>query len=347
MTAQGRAGAGSFSFRTHKGATMTIYRPFLAACLLLLCSIASSTFASEEVLKVRFTWKIKGEYAPLYVAQDKGLFAQNGLNVTMAEGAGGQAALAALIQGQEDVVVVPGVYALTTVSKGMPIKLIALYHPATPLAMFSFASNPVRVPRDLEGKKIATSFDTFSSYMHVFCGKNGIDCDKVAKVRVNITMQQQLFVGHQVDAFGGYLDVDWPLLQTVTEEPLVYLDLTKYGMIVPGLAIAASDDMIVKRPDALRKFLAAVGSGLVMTRADVSGATDILMKSWAVAPSRKVVKEQIQAAINFVPPDRPDRPVGWIDETILDDALNTLKETKEIEARQAMDKYYTNALLAK
>ncbi len=325
---------------------MIAFQRALSASALSLALAGSSAFAGEEPFEVRFTWKIKGEYAALYVAEAKGLFAQQGLKVSMKQGAGGQAAMAALLQGQEDVVVSPGAYALSTVSKGMPIKIIALYHPATPLALFSHADKPIRVPKDLEGKRIATSFDTFTNYIDVFCKKNVIDCNAVNKVRVNNNMQQPLFIDRQVDAFGGYLDVDWPLLQASTPKPLVYIDLTKYGMIIPGLSVVASDAAIAKRPDALRKFLAAVGKGMEITRANVSEATDILLKSWDVAPSRKVVQEQIQSAIDFVPVI-PNRPVGWIEESMLVDALNTLQETNQIDSRQPLEKYYTNTLLPK
>jgi NitT/TauT family transport system substrate-binding protein len=300
-----------------------------------------------ENVHVRFTWKIKGEYAPLYVARERGVFAQQGLTVSMGEGAGGQASMAALMQGQEDIVVVPGTYVLSTVSKGMPVKLIALYHPATPLGIFSFASDPVREPKDLEGKKIAMSVDLFSNYMDVFCRKNRIDCDKVTKVRVNIEMQQPMFMNHQVAAFGGFLDVDWQFLQAMTKEPLVYMALARFGMVIPGLSIVTSDAMIAKRPETLRRFLAAVGAGVAMTRADVSGATDILIKNWtAVVPARKIVQEQVQAAIDAVP-DYPNRPTGWIDEKVLDEALTTLQESNQISARQPLDRYYTNALLSR
>ena len=264
---------------------MTVVNRVLSVCAAAFAFVGSTALASEESLEVRFTWKIKGEYAGLYVAEAKGLFAQNGLKVSMKQGAGGQAAMAGLLQGQEDVVVSPGAYALSSVSKGMPIKIIALYHPATPLALFSHADKPIRVPKDLVGKKIATSFDTFTNYINVFCKKTAIDCSLVNKVRVNNNMQQPLFIDRQVDAFGGYLDVDWPLLKASTPKPLVYIDLTKYGMVIPGLSVVASDAVIAKRPEALRKFLAAVGRGTELARADVSEATNILLKVWDVAPS--------------------------------------------------------------
>src|SRR3954463_12685248 len=82
--------------------------------------------AAQDPVNVRFSWKMKGEYGPFFMAQEKGLYAKEKLNVRMGEGAGAQAALGALLQGQEDVVVLPAIFALTAIQKGMPVKLIAI-----------------------------------------------------------------------------------------------------------------------------------------------------------------------------------------------------------------------------
>jgi NitT/TauT family transport system substrate-binding protein len=276
--------------------------------------------------------------------QAKGLFAGTGLRVTMGEGAGGQAAMAALMQGQEDIVVAPGVYALSAITKGMPIKLVSLFHPAAPLALFSHADKPIRVPKELEGKRIATSFDTFANYINMLCRKNSIDCDKVSKIRVNNSMQQPMFANRQVDAFGGYLDVDWPLLTASSPTALTFIDLTKYGMTIPGLSIVTSDEIIARRPDMIRRFIGAVSKGMDMTRANVAEATAVLLDSWQVAPSRKVVQEQIQSSVDFTPVIA-GRPAGWIDEAKLDAALADMLETREIDERKPLRAYFTNDLL--
>jgi len=46
--------------------------------------------AAQDRVNVRFSWKLKGEYAPLYLAQEQGLFKKANLDVTMGEGAGAQ-----------------------------------------------------------------------------------------------------------------------------------------------------------------------------------------------------------------------------------------------------------------
>src|SRR2546428_157570 len=54
-----------------------------------------------EKITVRFTWKLKGEYAPLYVALDRGYYKTEGLDVALAEGNGAQNVLKLLAAGNE------------------------------------------------------------------------------------------------------------------------------------------------------------------------------------------------------------------------------------------------------
>jgi hypothetical protein len=60
-----------------------------------LFAFAADAFAQDQI-NVRFSWKLKGEYAPLYMAQELGLFKAENLDVRLGEGAGSQAALGAL-----------------------------------------------------------------------------------------------------------------------------------------------------------------------------------------------------------------------------------------------------------
>src|SRR5262245_46633253 len=118
------------------------------AVALLLVLGASALAQTPMPVNVRFSWKLKGEYAQLYVAEANGHFQGAGLAVRLGEGAGAQPALAALLQGQEDLILLPGVFALSAISRGMPVKLVALYHPVTPMGFISQPENPVRVPKD-------------------------------------------------------------------------------------------------------------------------------------------------------------------------------------------------------
>ena len=50
----------------------------LAAALLCATPFAAAAQDSTDTFTVRFSWKIGGEYAPLYYAQENGLFERCG-----------------------------------------------------------------------------------------------------------------------------------------------------------------------------------------------------------------------------------------------------------------------------
>jgi len=281
----------------------------------------------------------------MYVAQEKGFYAREGLNVRLGEGAGAPAALGALLQGQEDVVLLPAIFALTAISKGMPVKLISLYHPVTPIALISWPENPVKVPKDLEGKTIGTAIgETGTTYLESFCKNNGIDCSKVKKVQVDAQSRVPLFVQHKVDVVSVYQTNDLPVLEEKQGSKFVVLEMDKNGLSVPGMALVSSDAIIAKKPDTLRKLLKAVGDGVITMKKDPAEAANMLVKNWPGHPSVSSVTTQVKATADAIPA-AGGQPVGWIDEKVIANALQLLKSTGEVEAPKAPDAYFTNSLL--
>jgi NitT/TauT family transport system substrate-binding protein len=329
---------------------MTIFRHIakLTSTAVLGAAVIAATSGAaqaQEQVNVRFSWKLKGEYAAMYVAQELGYYTREGLTVRLGEGAGAPAALGALVQGQEDVVLLPGIFALTAISKGVPIKLIALYHPKTPVALISWPENPVRTPKDLEGKLIATSIgETGTTYLDSFCKSNNVDCSKVKRVQVDAQTRVPLFVQHKVDVVSVYQTNDLPILEEKQAQKFVVLEMDKNGLAIPGMALVSSDATIAKKPEVLRKLLKAVGDGVVAMKKDSPEAAKMMMKNWSGNPGTVSVTNQVKATADAIPA-AGGQPVGWIEEKVIADALALLKSTGEIEAPKPPAAYFTNSLL--
>lgn len=310
----------------------------------LLCSVAAGALAQDQV-NVRFSWKMKGEYGPLFMAQEKGNYAKEKLSVRMGEGAGAQAALGALLQGQEDVVILPAVFALTAIQKGMPVKLIAVYHPRAPIGIISFPDKPVRAPKDLEGKTIAHSVgETGTSYLDAFCKINAVDCSKVSKVQMNSQSRMPQFLQRQVDLVTVYTNVDLPLIEQQTKQKFVLLDMPKFGFAIPGLAVVTSDANIAKKPDVLKRYLRATAQGIQDTKANNDEATRAMIKNWSGAPDAAIVGTQVRLTAEAIPVPA-GHMIGWIDDKVITDTLELLKSAGEIDAPKPLNTYFTNALL--
>ena len=105
-----------------------------------------------ERLTVRFTWKLKGEYAPLYVALEKGYYKAEGLDVQLSEGNGAQNVLKVLAAGNEKFGYGPAVAAAQAVSLGLPVKVVALYQTSAPMGVIAFPDTPLKVPEGPRGQ---------------------------------------------------------------------------------------------------------------------------------------------------------------------------------------------------
>jgi len=313
--------------------------------LVAVLALASSAWAADEV-KVRFSWKLKGEYAHLYLAQEKGLYASKDLAVRMGEGAGAPAALGALLQGQEDVVVMPAIFAASAIQKGMPVKIIALYQSKTPVVLISQVDKPVLKPKDLEGKSIAHSVgETGTSYLSVFCAVNQIDCSKVKKVQMDAQSRVPQFLQKQVDVVSLYKNNDLPVIEARVGTKFPMLDLAQYGLAIPGLAAVSSNALIAKKPDVLKRYLAAVNEGIDATRKDPKAATAAIAKAWQGGPSADVIEAQVRATMEAIE-TQPGKPTGWTDPKTIVQALELLKTDESIGTPKPAETFFTNDLLA-
>lgn len=327
----------------HSGSSMT--SRLRTAALAAALASTSAAWAADDV-NVRFSWKLKGEYAHLYLAQDKGLYAAKDLAVKMGEGAGAPAALGALLQGQEDVVVMPAIFAVSAIQKGMPVKIIALYQPKTPVVLISQPDKPVLKPKDLEGKTVAHSVgETGTSYLAVFCAVNQLDCSKVKKVQMDAQSRVPQFLQKQVDVVSVYKNNDLPMIEARVGTRFPVLDLAQNGLAIPGLAAVSSNAAIAKRPEVLKRYLAAVNEGIDATRKDPKSATAAIAKAWQGGPSADVIEAQVRATMEAIE-QQPGKPTGWIDPKTIAQALELLKTDEAIGTPKPVETFFTNDLLA-
>jgi len=143
--------------------------PLSALAILTMAGAAQNVAFGQSLEKVtvRFTWKLKGEYAPLYVALEKGYYKAEGLDVQLSEGNGAQNVLKALAAGNEKFGYGPAVAAAQAVSRGLPVKVVALYQTSAPMGVIAFPETPLKGPKDLEGKRIGVALYTMTAAIFI------------------------------------------------------------------------------------------------------------------------------------------------------------------------------------
>ncbi|MDP6951221.1 MAG: ABC transporter substrate-binding protein [Alphaproteobacteria bacterium] len=175
-----------------------------AAVLLLaiLCATTSSARAADQ-LTVLLDWFVNPDHAPLIVAQEKGFFAEQGLDVTLVAPADPSAPPKLVAAGQADVAVSYQPQLHIQVAEGLPLKRFATLV-ATPLnALVVLADSPIHTIADLDGRKVGFSVGGFEdALLRAMLARESLDLTNVTLINVNFSLSPSLISG-QVDAVIG------------------------------------------------------------------------------------------------------------------------------------------------
>ena len=176
--------------------------PIGAALAAFLLFLAPSAHAAER-LTVLLDWFVNPDHAPLVVAQQRGFFADAGLEVELIQPADPNDPPKLLAAGQADIALSYQPQLHLQVAEGLPLARIGTLI-ATPLnCVVALADGPVKTLADLKGRKVGFSVGGFEDAVLARMLKEaGLSLDDVELVNVNFSLSPALLSG-QVDAVIG------------------------------------------------------------------------------------------------------------------------------------------------
>ena len=298
-----------------------------------------------EKLTVRFTWKLKGEYAPLFVALDKGYYRAEGLDVELAEGSGAQTVLKLLASGNEKFGYGPAVSAAQAVSQGLPVKVVALYQTKAPMGVISFPDVPLKSPKDLEGKRLAISVgETFGDMLGPFTRINNVDIGKIQQIQMDASARTSQFLTRKIDVMSVYLSNEWPQIEKRANVKFNVLRVSDFGLNLLGASIIVSNAFAAQNPETVKKLLRATAKGYRDAMADPKEAARAMAKYMKVPEDPGVLDRQVEATV--VSTNAPQgKPLGWQESSDWQANLTLLKETGGLPEVKPLDAYFTNEYL--
>ncbi len=164
---------------------------------------------------------------------------------------------------------------MLAVSQDLPIKVFATGLQQHPYTFFSLKKNPIRTPQDMVGKKIGIQ-STGLVLLRALLAKNKIDEKSLTIIPIGADMTP-LLTG-QVDTVTGWQT------NTTALKPLGAdrVDLRRWdtGVRLYALPYYATNDMILRRPEVLVRFLRATARGWAYANKNRDAATDLLLKEY-------------------------------------------------------------------
>lgn len=180
-----------------------MFRPALTAMLMLIA--VSIPAAAADKLTVLLDWFVNPDHAPLVVAEQKGFFEAQGLDVKLVQPADPSAPPRLVAAKQGDIAVSYQPVLHSQIDEGLPLVAVGVLV-ETPLnALITKADGPVQNLEDLKGRKVGFSVAGFEdALLSAMLKSVGLAATDIELVNVNFSLSPALLSG-QVDAvIGGY-----------------------------------------------------------------------------------------------------------------------------------------------
>ena len=276
--------------RMRLAAWLTLATLIVTACTTPAATTqAPVTEAPQEMVKVtlQLQWFAQSQFAGYFAALDKGYYKDEGLDVTIKEGAVEIVPHHVLASGQADFALAWVPKALVTRQEGAKIVNIAQVFQRSCTLEVSWKDSGITKPEDWKGKKVGTW--GFGNEFEVLAAINkvGLDKDK------DLTLVQQpfdmsLLLNREVDAaeamtyneYAQVLETKNPATgELYKPEDLTVIDFNKVGTAMLQDAVWAREDWLAdpKNQDVAVRFLRASYKGWVFCRDNFDECVQIVL----------------------------------------------------------------------
>jgi NitT/TauT family transport system substrate-binding protein len=253
------------------------------------CLVAGSVLAAEtpawaaDQVTLALDWVVDGVHASYFVARDKGFYGDAGLDVTVSRGFGSgdtikRVASAAATFGVADI----GAIVAARANDDIPVRIVAVTYDKATLGVIYQVQSGIKLPKDLEGRKLGRSASGASvNMLPGFLKANALDRSKITEVVVDAATLAPLLASGQVDAIldqSIYLS-RYASVAAQQGKTVAVMRYSDYGLATYGNAIIVSPDTLKAKPDMVKRFIEASLKGMAYAFAHPDEAVAILVKA--------------------------------------------------------------------
>lgn len=250
----------------------------LVICGLLLaaCGAQPPASGSLQSLRLPMGYIPNVQYAPFYVAVERGYFAEAGFEIEF-DYSFETDGVALVGSGDLPFAIVSGEQVLLGRAAGLPIVYVAAWYQEFPVAVVALAESGIQTPQDLRGARIGLPGLFGANYIGLRALLSSANIPEADVVLDSIGFNQvQALAAGQQEAVVGYVNNEPIQLEAEGYEVNVlhvadYVELAANGVLT-------NERMLAEHPEQVRAFVRALLRGLADTIADPEAAYEISTK---------------------------------------------------------------------
>jgi NitT/TauT family transport system substrate-binding protein len=313
---------------------------------LAVLAAASTSAPAQDAVSLRLNWYLGGLHVPFYYGKERGFYKDEGIDLTINEGRGSANTVQVVAAGSDTFGLADSSSVVATAVKGADVKSVMSLLNSTGFSVVSLASNGIKTPKDLEGKKLAVSpGDPLGQLFRALAAHNKLDMSKISFVQVDPAAKVVAVLEKRVDALLGGADDQFFLIKYKGEEPAA-LRYADHGANIVGMTILTQGAIIKGKPDLVRRFVKATARSWDEAKKNPEAAVDAGMKAKADL-NRQSTLDQLKVDIELMDSPNSKGRTGWGDQKDWDQTIALLKQYRDVATDQPWTAFHTNEFLPK
>lgn len=281
------------------------------------------------------------QFAPFYVAVERGYFAEEGIELEFDYGyeTDGVQLVGA---GKLPFAVASGDQIILARAQGLPVVYVTEWWQRFPVCVVSLVETGIESPSDLDGRTVGVPVLFGASYIgwQALLDASGLDPSQVKLETIGYSQVPSLMEG-QVEAAVCYANNE-PVLLAQEGMSVNVINVADYvDMVSNGLV--TSDQVIAERPGLVRSFVRAFLGGVSDTLADPDAAFDISTKYVeGLADNADFGKAVLQASLRYWQADE----LGYSEAATWELSQQVMRDAGLLDVTIPVETLFTNEFLS-
>ena len=315
--------------------------------------VLSSAARAEDEVRLRLNWMYYGSHAGFAYGKDKGYYKEQGINLDIRSGNGSGSAHRLVANGDSDFSYGSCASMVNLAAQGAPLISVGVIDAAVTEAVIVRPDSGVKTIADLKGKAILTTANAGVNTFFPLVLKNaGLDEKDVTVTNVPdgaLVSSYLQGAGGAVGILGGLDDKPAEIKANGGENPVTFA-YSDFGINQVGYCMVTHTDTVAKKPDLVKRFMAATIKAYKETEANpdaaVASMADIVGGSMAEDQGKQQARAVLDVTLGILySKSNADKRLGYHVPKDWEEMIDLMKKYNDLKTDKPAAAYYTNDFL--
>jgi NitT/TauT family transport system substrate-binding protein len=308
---------------------------------------------ADDDVRLRLNWMYYGSHAGFAYGKDKGYYKEQGINLDIRSGNGSGSAHRLVANGDSDFSYGSCASMVNLAAKGAPLISVGVIDAAGTEAVIVRPDAGVKAIADLKGKTILTTANAGVNTFFPLVLKNaGLDEKDVTITSVPdgaLVSSYLQGAGGAVGILGGLDDKPAEIKANGGDQPVTFA-YSDFGVNQVGYCIVTHTDTVAKKPDLVKRFLAATMKAYKETEANpdaaVSSMADIVGGAMAEDQGKAQARAVLDVTLGILySKNNKEKRLGYNVPEDWEAMIELMKKYNDLETDKPASAFYTNDFL--